>query len=110
MAMRPLLGSHLRRTRLEHEAGETNTLRVTFLERSAYSLLGDDADFRKSFQAFLASKVAGGRDCALRFALDEEAAESEAAPMALSFGGADPAGKEPIIKFILDLFEGRQVG
>ncbi|MEO7425089.1 MAG: DNA polymerase III subunit gamma/tau [Fibrobacteria bacterium] len=110
MAMRPLLGSHLRRTRLEHEAGETNTLRVTFLERSAYSLLGDDADFRKSFQAFLASKVAGGRDCALRFALDENAAESDAAPMALSFGGADPAGKEPIIKFILDLFEGRQVG
>ncbi|MDB5051724.1 MAG: polymerase subunit gamma and tau [Fibrobacteres bacterium] len=117
MALRPLLGSHLRQTRLEWEAGDAPTLRVTFLERTAFSLIGDDADFRKSIQAFLGSKVPGSREFPVRFALDEAAAEAakNAAGAAVDlihipYGSEDPAKREPIINFIRDIFEGRPVG
>ncbi len=109
MAQRPLLGSHLLRTRLEPEPGETAALRVTFLERSTFSLIGDDAEFRKSIQAFLGSKVAEGRDFTLRFALDESAPAGRE-PLATHFGTEDPARREPIINFIRDTFAGRLVG
>ncbi|HKP94290.1 MAG TPA: DNA polymerase III subunit gamma/tau [Fibrobacteria bacterium] len=108
MALRPLLGSHLRRTVLDWEAGDAPTLRVTFMERAAFSLIGDDAGFRKSIQAFLASKVAGGREYPVRFALDEAAAAVDLLPA--PFGAEDPARREPIINFIRDTFDGRPIG
>ncbi|MDQ3003490.1 MAG: hypothetical protein M3Y08_19805, partial [Fibrobacterota bacterium] len=113
MSLRPFLGSHLRHTRLELEAGETPALRVVFQERSAFSLVGDDADFKKSIQTFLAGKVKAGQDYPLRFSLDEEAAATTAAmdPIPVPYGGpVDPARREPIINFIRDTFEGRPVG
>jgi DNA polymerase III subunit gamma/tau len=107
MAVRPLLGSHLLRSRLTWENGETSGLRVTFLERGSWSLVGEDPDFRKSVQAFLASKAEDGRDVAIRFALDPEASESPMPAAAAAYGERDPVKREPIIGFIQDLFEGR---
>ena len=110
IAARPLVGSHLLRTRLAWEDGETSGLRVTFLERSDWSLFGEDPDFRKSIQAFLASKAEGGREFPVRFSLDPAAAESASPPPpAQNYPEADLRKKEPIIGFILDLFEGRQL-
>ena len=112
MSLRPLLGSNLRVTRLEWRGGETPELRVVFLERSPYSLIEDDADFRKSIQAFLASKVKGRQDYPVRFSLDAEAAAAGAAADAIpvAYGPEDPAKREPIINFIKDIFEARQIG
>lgn len=112
MSLRPLLGSNLRVTRLEWRGGETPELRVVFLERSPYSLIEDDADFRKSIQGFLASKVKGRQDYPVRFSLDPEAAAAGAAADAIpvAYGPEDPAKREPIINFIKDIFEARQIG
>ncbi len=112
MSLRPLLGSNLRVTRLEWQGGETPELRVVFLERSPFSLIEDDADFRKSIQAFLASKVKGKQDYPVRFSLDPEAAAAGAAAdlIPVAYGPEDPAKREPIINFIKDIFEARQVG
>jgi DNA polymerase III subunit gamma/tau len=116
MSLRPLLGSNLRLSRLEWDDGETPALRVVFLDRTSYSLIEDDADFRKSIQGFLASKAShsGGRqDYPVRFALDPAAAAvgvAAAAAMPVSFGPADPAQREPIINFIKDVFDGRLLG
>ncbi len=115
MSLRPLLGSNLRLSRLEWDAGEatdTPALRIVFLERRAYALIEDDGDFRKSIQAFLAGKVNGKQDYPLRFTLDPEAAAAGAAAdaMPVSYGPGDPAKREPIINFIKDVFDGRLVG
>jgi DNA polymerase III subunit gamma/tau len=112
MSLRPLLGSNLRVTRLEWQGGETPELRVVFLERSPFSLIEDDADFRKSIQAFLASKVKGKQDYPVRFSLDPEAAAAGAAAdlIPVAYGPEDPAKREPIINFIKDIFEARQIG
>jgi hypothetical protein len=110
MVLRPLLGSHLRRTRPEWEGGDVPALRVIFLERAAFSLIGDDADFRKSVQAFLVSKVVGSRDFPVRFSLDEAVAGAAAEPIPIPYGAEDPARREPIVNFIRDMFDGRLVG
>ena len=108
MSERPLLGSHLLATRLEWESGESQGLRLVFLERGSWSLIGDDGDFRKSIQTFLAGKAEGGKETAVRFSLDEEAA-AKAAPEAvmMAIGNQDPFKREPILKYVQDLFEGR---
>ncbi|MEO6094773.1 MAG: hypothetical protein ABIW76_03500, partial [Fibrobacteria bacterium] len=113
MSLRPLLGSNLRHSRLEWEAGETPALRVVFLDRTSYSLIEDDGDFRKSIQGFLASKAKGRQDYPVRFTLDPDAAAAgapAAAAMPVSFGPGDPAQREPIINFIKDVFDGRLLG
>jgi hypothetical protein len=112
MMERPLLGSHLLRTRLDWEDGETQGLRLVFLDRSAWSLIGDDGDFRKSIQGFLAGKAEGGNTTACRFTLDEVAAAeaaSAAAPAMEALVSRDPMVKEPILRFIQDTFEGRML-
>jgi hypothetical protein len=109
MSVRPLLGSHLLRSRLTWEAGETSGLRVTFLDRGSWSLVGEDPDFRKSVQAFLASKAEGDREEVVRFSLDPEAAENPVPAAAAAYGESDPMKREPIIGFIQDLFEGRML-
>ncbi|MDB5107005.1 MAG: polymerase subunit gamma and tau [Fibrobacteres bacterium] len=112
MSLRPLLGANLRRTRLESEPGETPALRVVFLERTAYNLIDEDADFRKSIQAFLAGKSKGKQAYPVRFFLDEEAAAASASAqdtIQAGFGPVDPATREPIINFIRDVFEARIV-
>jgi len=106
-ADRPLLGSHLLRSRLAWEDGETPGLRVVFLERGAWSLIGEDTDTRKTIQAFLASKAEGGREAPVRFSLDPEAAASLAPAAAIAEN--DPLKREPIIGFIQELFEGRML-
>jgi DNA polymerase-3 subunit gamma/tau len=108
MAARPLVGSHLLRCGLGWEDGETPGLRLTFRERGAWSLLGEDPDFRKSFQAFLASKTEAGREAPVRFSLDPSAAEIAPAAVA-AYVETDPLKKEPIIGFIQELFEGRML-
>ena len=110
MTERPLLGSHLLATRLEWESGETSGLRLVFQERGAWALIGDDGDFRKSIQAFLAGKAEGGKEIAVRFSLDEAAAAKAkgAEPVAVAFE-RDPLKREPILKYIQDLFEGRML-
>ncbi|MBW8886267.1 MAG: DNA polymerase III subunit gamma/tau [Fibrobacteres bacterium] len=105
-AARPLVGSNLLRSRLAWEDGETPGLRVIFLERSAWSLVGEDPDSRKTIQAFLASKSEGGRETPVRFSLDPDAAASPAPAMA-AYVENDPMKREPIIGFIQELFEGR---
>jgi len=105
-AERPLIGSHLLRSRLIWEDGETPGLRLIFLDRGAWSLIGEDAGFRKSIQAFLADKAEGGKETAVRFALDPVAAESQTPAPAL-YAESDPLKREPIIGFIQELFEGR---
>jgi DNA polymerase III subunit gamma/tau len=105
-AERPLIGSHLLRTRLTWEEGEAPGLRLIFLDRGAWSLIGEDAGFRKSIQAFLADKAEGGKETAVRFALDPAAAESQSPAPAL-YAESDPLKREPIIGFIQELFEGR---
>jgi hypothetical protein len=109
MAMRPLLGSHLMRSNLAWEDGEAPGLRVTFLERGSWSLVGEDPDFRKSVQAFLASKVEGGREAVVRFALDPAAPESPMPAAMAAYAENDPVKREPIIGFIQELFEGRML-
>jgi DNA polymerase III subunit gamma/tau len=109
MAMRPLLGSHLMRSILTWEDGESSGLRVTFVERGSWSLVGEDPDFRKSVQAFLASKVEGAREAAVRFALDPAAPESPMPAAMAAYAESDPAKREPIIGFIQELFEARQL-
>jgi DNA polymerase III subunit gamma/tau len=114
MSLRPLVGSNLRVTRLEWESGETPALRVVFLDRAMYSLIEDDGDFRKSVQAFLAGKAKGKQDYPVRFVLDPEAASAQASAAAasmaaVSIGPKDPAEREPIIRFIQDIFEGRPI-
>jgi len=105
-AARPLVGSNLLRSRLVWENGETPGLRVVFLERSAWSLVGEDTDSRKTIQAFLATKAEGGRETPVRFSLDPDAAASPAPAMA-AYAENDPMKREPIIGFIQELFEGR---
>ncbi len=104
---RPLLGSNLAPTRLEYSDGETPELRVMFLERSAFQLIGDDADFKKTIQTFLYSKVAAG-DFQVRFALDPSAPETPAGPVA-SLMPDDPVRSEPIVGFTVHLFDGRLI-
>jgi DNA polymerase-3 subunit gamma/tau len=104
--LRPLVGSNLLRSRLVWEDGETPGLRVVFLERGAWSLIGEDPDSRKTIQAFLASKSEGGRETPVRFSLDPDAAASPAPAMA-AYAENDPMKREPIIGFIQELFEGR---
>ncbi|GEM_PF-1315851 len=109
ISARPLLGAHLTQTRLEWETGEAPGLRVTFLERAAYFLIGDDADFRKAIHGFLAAKVRGRMEFPVRFSLDEAAAASESREtVQLPFGSDDPL-RMPIVAFIRDVFEGRQL-
>ena len=109
ISARPLLGAHLTQTRLEWETGEAPGLRVTFLERAAYFLIGDDADFRKAIHGFLASKVRGKAEFPVRFSLDEAAAASETREtVQLPFGSDDPM-RLPIVVYIRDVFEGRQL-
>ncbi|MEO6096648.1 MAG: DNA polymerase III subunit gamma/tau [Fibrobacteria bacterium] len=113
MSLRPLLGSNLRHSRLEWQAGETPALRVVFLDRTSYSLIEADGDFRKSIQGFLASKAKGRQDYPVRFTLDPDAVAAGApasAVMPVSFGPGDPAQREPIINFIKDVFDGRLLG
>ncbi len=107
IAARPVLGSHLLRTRLDWESGELPGLRLVFLEKSAYYLVGEDADFKKSIQHFLVSKLRTGLEFTIRYSLDEAAAESRDTA-ALPFGSDDPL-QIPIVGFIINLFEGRQV-
>jgi DNA polymerase III subunit gamma/tau len=110
MALKPLSGAHLARTRLEWEPGDSPTLRVTFLERGAFSAAGEDADFRKAVQSFLASKVAGRKESPVRFALDKAAADAGAAEaIPVPFAKGNPEDREPIIGFIQDLFEARTI-
>ena len=105
-AARPLLGSHLLRSQLIWEEGETPGLRLVFLDRGAWSLIGEDGGFRKSIQSFLAAKAEGGNETAVRFALDPSAAESQS-PAPAIYAESDPMKREPIIGFIQELFEGR---
>jgi DNA polymerase III subunit gamma/tau len=110
MGSRPLIGSHLLRTRLEWEGGETPGLRLVFRERGAWSLVGEDPDFRKSIQAFLAGKTEGGSGgTAMRFSLDAEAAAAgnPGPETPAAYLETDPVKREPIIGFIQELFEGR---
>jgi hypothetical protein len=109
MASRPLVGAHLLQTRLVWEEGETQGLRLVFLERAAWSLIGEDADFRKTIQAFLASKAEGGKETVVRFSLDPEAAKAGPAVEVPSLAGKGQPKEEPIIGFIQDLFEGRLI-
>jgi hypothetical protein len=109
MATRPILASHLRRSRLQWEDGDgAAVLRLVFLERAGHALIAEDPDFRKSIQAFLGSKIRGAAEFQLKYHLDEEAANANAegrSPAAQE----EAAGEEPIIAFVRQLFEGRTV-
>jgi DNA polymerase-3 subunit gamma/tau len=107
-AARPFVGSNLSRTRLEPEEGG---LRLVFAEKSAFALFGDDADFRKGMQAFLAAKLVSSKGFALRTMLDEGAAgQGPAAGVTEAIPVPGIEGimlREPIVKTVRDLFEGR---
>ncbi len=120
IADRPLLGSHLRQSRLEWKVlgnpGDTVTgeLQVWFTDKAAYSLIGEDADYRKSIQAFLGTKLKKKIDFAIKFSLDENSSEKNSNASSLGhFGSGEPMQEDPlkipIVNYILDLFQGRIV-
>jgi DNA polymerase III subunit gamma/tau len=109
ISSRPLLGSHLLKTRLDWTLEETPRLRVVFLEKSSFLMIENDADFRKAIQAFLHTKVIGSVDFPVHFHFDEIAATSDSKESVQLLYGSDDPMKIPIVGFIRDLFEGRQI-
>jgi DNA polymerase III subunit gamma/tau len=109
ISARPFLGTHLLRTSLECEKEEKSGLQIIFQEKTAYHLVGDNADFRKSIQSFLSSKVSGGAELQVRFVLNEVIAEKETKESVQLLYGFDDPMQVPIVGFIRDLFAGRQI-
>ena len=108
ISARPLIGSHLLKTRLEWEDGETPALHLIFLQKNDYSLIGEDADFRKTIQGFLASKLTGSTRLTFRFSMEEAAASESKETVQVLFGSDDPM-QLPIVGYIRDLFAARPI-
>ncbi len=112
MTRRPLLGSPLKWCKAEWEPeGETPAIKIIFLQSFAFELANDDPEFKKSLKEFLGAKLEPQEPFRILFDLDSHAASlaQTSAPATQSFAASmdEIIRKEPIIKRIQDLFEGR---
>ena len=100
---------HLARTRLEFEADPEPALKLTFSDKTAFALIGEDTDFRKGMQTFLGGKLPAqhARGLVLRCVLDVSL-QAEAETPAIPLPGIEGIMlREPIVKTVRDLFDGR---